>query len=170
MDSRDLSVTKTDLIRENVLRQNFSNVVVTEKDATVLDGESFEKADILIADVPCSGLGVIGRKTDIKYKINQTRIQDLVTLQRKILEQASTYVKPGGTLIYSTCTIGKEENIENVRWFTQQYPYELESLDPYLCEELKSETTKEGYLQLLPGVHKCDGFFIARLKRKKEWN
>lgn len=170
VDSRDLSVTKTDLIRENVLRQNFSNVVVTEKDATVLDGESFEKADILIADVPCSGLGVIGRKTDIKYKINQTRIQDLVTLQRKILEQASTYVKPGGTLIYSTCTIGKEENIENVRWFTQQYPYELESLDPYLCEELKSETTKEGYLQLLPGVHKCDGFFIARLKRKKEWN
>lgn len=170
VDARDLSQTKTDMIRDNALRQNFLNVVVTEKDATQLDRESLEKADIVIADVPCSGLGVIGKKKDIKYKLNPGKIRDLTGLQRKILEQASTYVKPGGTLIYSTCTIGKEENIENVRWFTENYPYELESLDPYICEELKGETTAEGYLQLLPGVHKCDGFFMARLKRKNEWN
>lgn len=170
VDARDVSVTKTDLIRDNALRQNFINVVVTEKDATVFDGESYEKADLLIADVPCSGLGVMGKKTDIKYKMNQGRIRELVSLQRKILEQASAYVKPGGTLIYSTCTIGNEENIENVRWFTENYPYELESLEPYLCKELWCDTTKEGYLQLLPGVHQCDGFFIARLKRKTEWN
>ena len=170
IDARDISRTKTDLIRENAIRQNFLNVVVTEKDATQLDSESFEKADILIADVPCSGLGVIGKKTDIKYNITQTGIAELVNLQRKILEQASTYVKPGGTLIYSTCTINREENIENVRWFVENYPYELESIDDYLCEELRSDTTKEGYLQLLPGVHDCDGFFIARLKRKTEWN
>lgn len=170
IDARDISRTKTDLIRENAIRQNFLNVVVTEKDATQLDSESFEKADILIADVPCSGLGVIGKKTDIKYNITQNGIAELVNLQRKILEQASTYVKPGGTLIYSTCTINKEENIENVRWFVENYPYELESIDDYLCEELRCDTTKEGYLQLLPGVHNCDGFFIARLKRKTEWN
>lgn len=170
IDARDISRTKTDLIRENAIRQNFLNVVVTEKDATQLDSESFEKADILLADVPCSGLGVIGKKTDIKYNITQNGIAELVSLQRKILEQASTYVKPGGTLIYSTCTINKEENIENVRWFVENYPYELESIDDYLCEELRSDTTKEGYLQLLPGVHDCDGFFIARLKRKTEWN
>lgn len=170
VDARDISRTKTDLIRENAIRQNLQNVVVTEKDATELDGEVLEKADILIADVPCSGLGVIGRKTDIKYNISQSKITELVSLQRKILEQASTYVKPGGTLIYSTCTVGKEENIDNVRWFTEQYSYELESLDDYICEELQSETTKEGYLQLLPGVHSCDGFFIARLKRKTEWD
>lgn len=170
IDARDISRTKTDLIRENAIRQNFLNVVVTEKDATQLDSESFEKADILIADVPCSGLGVIGKKTDIKYNITQNGIAELVNLQRKILEQVSTYVKPGGTLIYSTCTINKEENIENVRWFVENYPYELESIDDYLCEELRCDTTKEGYLQLLPGVHDCDGFFIARLKRKTEWN
>lgn len=170
VDARDISRTKTDLIRENAVRQNFLNVVVTEKDATELDSEALEKADILLADVPCSGLGVIGRKTDIKYNISQAGIQELAALQRKILEQASTYVKPGGTLIYSTCTVTPEENIENVRWFTEHYPYELESLDPYLCEELRGETTKEGYLQLLPGIHHCDGFFIARLKRKTEWN
>ena len=170
VDARDLSQTKTDLIRDNALRQNFLNVVVTEKDATQLDRESLEKADIVLADVPCSGLGVMGKKKDIKYKLNLGKIRDLVGLQRKILEQASTYVKPGGTLIYSTCTIGKEENLENVQWFTEHYPYELESLDPYLCEELRGETTARGYLQLLPGIHKCDGFFMARLKRKNEWN
>lgn len=170
VDARDISRTKTDYIRENAIRQNFLNVVVTEKDATQLDSDSLEKADIVLADVPCSGLGVMGRKTDIKYKLNPAKIQELAGLQREILEQASTYVKPGGTLIYSTCTIGKEENQDNVEWFLEHYPYELESLDPYLCEELRSETTKEGYLQLLPGVHQCDGFFIARLKRKTEWN
>ena len=170
VDARDISRTKTDYIRENAIRQNFLNVVVTEKDATQLDSDSLEKADIVLADVPCSGLGVMGRKTDIKYKLNPAKIQELAGLQREILEQASTYVKPGGTLIYSTCTIGKEENQDNVEWFLENYPYELESLDPYLCEELRSETTKKGYLQLLPGVHQCDGFFIARLKRKTEWN
>ena len=110
--------------------------------------------------MPCSGLGVIGKKTDIKYSITQNGIAELVNLQRKILEQASTYVKPGGTLIYSTCTINKEENIENVRWFVENYPYELESIDDYLCEELRCDTTNEEYFQLLQGGHYCDVFFI----------
>ena len=170
VDARDISRSKTDLIRENAIRQSFLNVVVSEKDASQLDSDSLEKADILIADVPCSGLGVMGRKTDIKYKMNPAKIQELAGLQRQILEQASTYVKPGGTLIYSTCTITNEENLDNVKWFTEHFPYELESLDPYLCKELQSETTSKGYLQLLPGVHQCDGFFIARMKRKTEWN
>jgi 16S rRNA (cytosine967-C5)-methyltransferase len=77
-------------------------------------------------------------------------------------------VREGGTLIYSTCTIAKEENQNNVFWFVENYPYELESLDPYLPEQLHSETTKKGWIQLLPGVHKTDGFFIARLKRTKK--
>ena len=128
VDARDISRTKTDYIRENAIRQNFLNVVVTEKDATQLDSDSLEKADIVLADVPCSGLGVMGRKTDIKYKLNPAKIQELAGLQREILEQASTYVKPGGTLIYSTCTIGKEENQDNVEWFLEHYPYEPGSI------------------------------------------
>jgi 16S rRNA (cytosine967-C5)-methyltransferase len=75
-------------------------------------------------------------------------------------------VKKGGTLIYSTCTINPEENIENVRWFMNQYHFKLESLNPYLPEILWSDTTKDGYLQLVPGIHHCDGFFIARLRRE----
>ena len=166
VDARDLTDYKVELIQENIKRTGAINSAASKKDATVRDKESLEKADIVLADVPCSGLGVIGKKTDIKYRVDQDKIQELVVLQRQILHNAASYVKPGGTLIYSTCTITREENIENVEWFLENYPYKLESLDPYLCEELHSETTEKGYLQLLPGVHKTDGFFLARFRKK----
>lgn len=167
VDARDLTDYKVGLIEENIQRTGAINITASKKDATVRDKESFEKADIVLADVPCSGLGVIGKKTDIKYRVDQDKIQELVVLQRQILHNAASYVKPGGTLIFSTCTITREENIENVEWFLENYPYEMESLNPYLCEELHSETTEKGYLQLLPGVHQTDGFFLARLKKRK---
>ena len=166
VDARDLTDYKVELIRENIRRTDVINVEASRKDATILDKDSIEKADVVLADVPCSGLGVIGKKTDIKYRIEQDKIRELVVLQRQILHNAAAYVKPGGTLIYSTCTITREENQENVQWFVENYPYELESLDPWICEELQNEDTKKGYLQLLPGVHKTDGFFIARLKKR----
>lgn len=166
VDARDLTDYKVELIQENIKRTGAINIAASKKDATVRDKESLEKADIVLADVPCSGLGVIGKKTDIKYRVDQDKVQELVVLQRQILHNAASYVKPGGTLIYSTCTITREENIENVEWFLENYPYRLESLDPYLCEELHSETTEKGYLQLLPGVHKTDGFFLARFRKK----
>lgn len=166
VDARDLTDYKVELIRENIRRTDVINVEASRKDATILDKDSIEKADVVLADVPCSGLGVIGKKTDIKYRIDQDKIRELVVLQRQILHNAAAYVKPGGTLIYSTCTITREENQENVQWFVENYPYELESLDPWICEELQNEDTKKGYLQLLPGVHKTDGFFIARLKKR----
>lgn len=168
VDARDLTEYKVELIRENISRTESINIEATRKDATILDKESVGKADIVLADVPCSGLGVIGKKTDIKYRTDPDKISDLVILQRQILHNAASYVKPGGTLIYSTCTVTREENQENVNWFTENYPFELESLNPYLCEELHSETTEKGYLQLLPGVHKTDGFFLARLVKRQE--
>lgn len=165
VDSRDLTDYKVGLILENVKRADYINVHPSVKDATIFDEMSVARADIVIADVPCSGLGVIGKKSDVKYKVTQDKQDELVILQRKILHNAASYVKQNGILIYSTCTIGREENDNNVEWFLENYSFELESLDPYLPEALHSETTKKGYLQLLPGVHGCDGFFIARLKR-----
>lgn len=165
VDARDLTDYKVELIQENIRRTDVINVGASRKDATVLDKESIEKADVVLADVPCSGLGVIGKKTDIKYRTDPEKIRELVVLQRQILHNAASYVKPGGVLIYSTCTITREENQENIQWFLENYPYELESLDPYLCEELHNEDTKRGYLQLLPGIHKTDGFFLARLRK-----
>ena len=88
------------------------------------------------------------------------------SLQRQILKNAVRYVKPGGTLIYSTCTVGHRENQDNVAWITEHYPFVTDSLNPYLPRELWRLTTEQGYLQLLQGVHDSDGFFIARLKRK----
>lgn len=163
--ARDLTENKIKLIRENIHRLNIINVTAECQDATIFDPASIEKADIVLCDVPCSGLGVIGKKTDIKYKASKQKIEELAVLQRKILNNAAAYVKEGGILIYSTCTIGQEENQDNMRWFEENYPFALESLDSHLCEELRSETTEEGYLQLLPGVHKTDGFFIAKFKK-----
>ena len=166
VDARDVSQYKVTLIEENIRRTNSINVQAKVQDATIFDQESELLADIVLADVPCSGYGVIGKKPDIKYRVTPQKQEEIVILQRTILDRAANYVKPRGTLIFSTCTIAKEENEENMMWFLQNYPFKLESLDPCLPEELHSETTALGYLQLLPGVHKTDGFFIAKFRRK----
>lgn len=165
VEARDLTDYKVELIRENIDRMRAANVTAVVADATVADRDSVGKADVVLADVPCSGLGVIGKKPDIKYRMNEEEIAELVVLQRRILHNAASYVKPGGTLIYSTCTVTPQENQENVRWFTENYPYRLDSLDPFLPQELHSKDTAAGWLQLLPGVSKTDGFFLARLVR-----
>jgi 16S rRNA (cytosine967-C5)-methyltransferase len=166
VEARDLTQFKIDLIEENIARTSSINVQARVQDATVFDLESEFKADIVLADVPCSGYGVIGKKPEIKYRVTPQKQEEIVILQRTILDRAAHYVKPRGELIFSTCTIAREENEENMMWFLQNYPFKLESLDPYLPKELHSETTALGYLQLLPGVHKCDGFFIAKFRRK----
>lgn len=165
VEARDVTDYKVSLMQDNIERIGAINMSAVRMDATVFDPESVEKADILLADVPCSGLGVIGKKADIRYKMTPAKQAEIVKLQRKILDTVWPYVKKGGTLIYSTCTIGAEENQYNVKWFLENYPFRLESIDPYICDELKSKTTQAGYLQLLPGVHKTDGFFMARFKR-----
>ena len=167
VEARDITDYKVQLMQENIERIGVINMSATLQDATVFDPESVERADILLADVPCSGLGVIGKKADIRYKMTPAKQTEIIKLQRKILDTVWKYVKVGGRLIYSTCTIGAEENQYNVKWFLENYPFVLESIDPYICDELKGKTTSAGYLQLLPGIHKSDGFFIARLKRVK---
>lgn len=165
VEARDVSEYKVRLMQENIDRANLINIHAVLRDATARDEDSIQKADIVIADVPCSGLGVIGKKQDIKYKMSEKQQQDIIRLQRRILSVVWEYVKPGGVLIFSTCTIGADENQYNIKWFLENYPFRLESLDPYICDELKDRTTKGGYIQLLPGVHRSDGFFIARLRR-----
>ena len=165
VDARDVSMGKVRLIEENLMRTGAINVQTKVQDATVLDIDSECLADIVLADVPCSGFGVIGKKPEIKYRMTEKREQEIVSLQREILEKVQNYVKPRGVLLYSTCTISRHENEENREWFLKNFAFHAESLDPYLPEELRQESTKEGYLQLLPGVHDTDGFFIARFRR-----
>ena len=167
VEARDLTDYKTDLINQNIQRMNLTNITAQKADALVLDSEKIETANVVIADLPCSGLGVIGKKRDIKYHISQDSIFEITELQKKILNVVWQYVKCGGALIYSTCTINKTENDEVVRWFTENYPFELESITESLPEQLRSVDTDEGHLQLMPGVHETDGFYMARLVRKK---
>ncbi len=150
VEARDLTPYKVDLIRDNIARMGIDNIEAVCQDATVYDEASEKKADILIADLPCSGLGVLGKKTDLKYKMNPDTQEELVHLQRKILSVVHRYVKSGGKLLYSTCTIHRAENQENAAWFAEQYP--------------EFELVRER--QFLPGVDDSDGFYIAEFVRK----
>lgn len=164
--ARDLSKTKIDLIQDNIKRSGFNNIKAECFDALVLDKSNIEKADVVIADLPCSCLGIIGRKPDIKYRVKEEDLNELSKLQKNILTVVSKYVKKGGILIYSTCTISKNENIKNINWFIKNFHFELESLEDYLPDSINIETKSKGYIQLLPSK-KTDGFFIARLKKLK---
>ena len=169
VEARDLTELKVDLIRENIERTGLTNITAVCRDASVPDETAAESADIVIADLPCSGLGVIGKKPDLRYKASPDGIDSLVRLQRQILSCAQDYVKPGGTLVYSTCTVNPAENMDNVHWFMEQYPeFTLDDIREKLCPELRDSVMENGCIQLLPGIHKSDGFFIARLVRKIE--
>lgn len=167
VEARDLTEYKTDFIHDNVERLGIKNIRVAEMDALCYDTTMEEKADVVIADLPCSGLGVIGRKKDIKYKIMPDTLKELSVLQRNMLDVVYRYVKPGGTLMFSTCTIHQGENEDNVRYFLENHK-EFEAVPFYeeLPEVCKKTSAKEGYIQFLPGVNQTDGFFIAKFRRK----
>ncbi len=164
--ARDISEEKVDMIRENAERLRLENIEAEVFDATEYDAELDGKADVVLADVPCSGLGILGRKRDIKYHMTRATLAELPGIQRKILEKAQRYVKPGGILVYSTCTIRREENEENVRWFLGKFPFQGEDIRRSVAHIPQTGTAADGYLQLLPGIHSADGFFIAVFRRK----
>lgn len=139
--SRDLSEAKVCKIRENAARCHFDDIIRPEvADARVFDPALEAWADVVIADLPCSGLGVIAKKPDIKYRVQPEDLTSLAALQREILSVVWRYVKPGGVLIYSTCTVSPEENGQNVRWFLSQgYPMEADDMTPYLPERFLNE-------------------------------
>lgn len=166
VEARDLTEQKAELIRENIRRIGLPNISVLCRDASVPDEASGETADVVIADLPCSGLGVMGKKADLRYRASQEGIEELARLQRKILSCVQAFVKPGGVLLYSTCTVSPVENMENVQWFLEEYPeFALDDIADRLCPQLREYVAEKGCLQLLPGVHKSDGFFITRLVR-----
>ncbi|MCQ2491691.1 MAG: 16S rRNA (cytosine(967)-C(5))-methyltransferase RsmB [Lachnospiraceae bacterium] len=163
--ARDLTPYKVEMIEDNIERLGVTNMEAQVFDALDFDEEMEEKADIVLADLPCSGLGIIGRKGDIKYNVSPEKMKELSKLQRDILKVVVRYVKKGGILMYSTCTINKEENIKNAQWMCEELGMEMVAFDDLMPEKLSLDTAKEGYIQLLPGQCDCDGFFIAKLRR-----
>lgn len=159
----DLSVRKTAQIRENVLRMRLDNVKILERDATEPHPEEAGAADVLVCDLPCSGLGVIGRKKDIKYRMKPEQLKDLSVLQRQILRAGIGYLKSGGTLLYSTCTIDRLENEEIAAYIEGELGLMPDPLQPCLPANVTGICGNQ--LQLLPCEQGTDGFFMAKFRK-----
>ncbi|HHW56484.1 MAG TPA: 16S rRNA (cytosine(967)-C(5))-methyltransferase RsmB [Clostridia bacterium] len=163
----DLHPHRLEMIRENCKRLGITNVKTEVFDATFVNKKYVEKANKVLADVPCTGIGIIRKKPDIKLKqYTKEKIEKLIETQYKILQSSSKYVKKGGFLVYSTCTVGKEENQEVIMEFLKvNQNFELVDITNEIPKGLPIETSSCGYVQTTPLEHKIDGFFIAKLKR-----
>ena len=156
----DLHESKLSLISEGALRLGFSNIKIAERDATTPDESLFGTADKVICDAPCSGLGVLAKKPDIRYK-DENSVRELPSLQLKILTESAKYLKSGGELLYSTCTLNPAENEDVVSEFLRENP-EFSAIE----FNVGALSSKNGMLTLVPHIHKTDGFFMAKLKKE----
>jgi 16S rRNA (cytosine967-C5)-methyltransferase len=160
--SRDIFEHKIKLINATANRLGLTNIEAQCFDASVLDNDNIDKFDYVLADVPCSGLGIIRRKPEIKYK-EKADLKELPSIQSKILKNASKYVKIDGVLVYSTCTIQDVENIDIINAFLKENDnFKLVPID---AVNVDVDNQDKGYLKIYPHIHGMDGFFIAKLIR-----
>ncbi len=160
--SCDVHAHKIELIAKGAQRLGLTNITAQQQDATAFYTDWQERFDTVIADVPCSGLGIIRKKPDIRYK-DLSSLAELPALQEKILHNAARYVKPGGLLLYATCTLVRAENEGMVEHFLQTHSdFTTEPL-PLPAPFSKNES---GMFTLVPGEYDTDGFFFCRLRRK----
>ena len=171
----DLHSSRLELIGHNARRLGLTCIETRQMDASA-DPEnrgSLPEADIVLCDVPCSGLGLLARKPDIRLNADPDSFDRLVETQRRILHKASGMIRPGGILVYSTCTLNPAENDLQADRFLQETKGKFEpcGFAPLLPERLAAmdaslvQDAAGGRIRLLPGVHGCDGFFIARFRR-----
>ena len=158
--SCDIFDHKLQKIRQGAQRLGLTNVQTQLQDASVFRPEWEERMDFVLCDVPCSGMGIIRKKPEIRYK-EETSLRGLPEIQRAILDNAARYVRTGGTLVYSTCTLLLRENEEIVDWFLSTHPsFEKVEFSLPVCEK-----TVDGAVTLLPHVHHTDGFFVAKFRK-----
>lgn len=164
--SCDIYTHKVAQIQEGAARLGLTCIQAKERDACQAIEAEFAYYDKVLADVPCSGLGLLRKKPDIRLKKDGSEIDALLPIQRDILAQAANYVKPGGVLVYSTCTLCRKENEKNVEWFLQQHTdFTMDDFSTLVPPDLQ-EQAKTGMLTLFPHQHQTDGFFIARLRKR----
>ncbi|HEY3368589.1 MAG TPA: 16S rRNA (cytosine(967)-C(5))-methyltransferase RsmB [Symbiobacteriaceae bacterium] len=162
----DIHAHKVELIEHAARRLGLPNVEGVCADARELGKMMPERADAVLCDVPCSGLGTLARRPDARWRKSESDVLNLVPIQRAILDSAALCLKPGGVLVYSTCTIEPRENQDLVESFVASHPdFAFDDIRPYLPEPLRAEAGT-GYIQLLPHIHGTDGFFMARMIRR----
>ena len=163
----DVHEHRVTLIKAMMHRLHLENVRPIVRDAAVLKDELVSTMDAVLLDAPCSGLGVMDNKPDIKYRATKESVKELTDLQEKLLNTCCQYVKRNGFLVYSTCSVLPEENEEQVKKFLVSHPdFTLAPLPASFDEKFKAHYT-DGGLQLLPHRDGVEGFFIARMKRVK---
>lgn len=158
--SLDLHESKLSLITDGAKRLSLDNITVRQCDATSPIEDELMRFDRVICDVPCSGLGVLGKKADMRYSRTQADVDELPTLQAEILEKSAGYLKVGGSMIYSTCTLNPRENEGVVNTFLAHHDDFV--LEPF---ELENGEKCQGMFTFIPHIHDTDGFFIAKLKK-----
>ena len=163
----DIYKHKLDLIKENANRLGISIIETKLQDAQILNEDMIGIADICLVDAPCSGLGIIRRRPEIRWNRSIENIEELCMIQKNILDNASKYVKPGGYIIYSTCTIEEKENLDMVKKFiNENKEFTLSAFDQLIDSREYMASAKNGYIQMFPNLHGTDGFFIARIQKK----
>lgn len=164
--SRDIYEHKLKLVRQNANRLDIKIIKTEIFDAMKLDESLIGKVDYCIVDAPCSGLGIIRRRPEIKWNRKKKDIEELGEIQWRILDNAKRYVKPGGIIIYSTCTIERGENLDRVNKFlSENKQFQLIGFEDLICSKENMESSKEGYIELFPHIHNTDGFFIAKIQK-----
>jgi len=159
----DLHPHRTGLIKESIKRMGLTCITPVTKDAQIHNPALDNTADAVLLDAPCTGFGTIRKRPEIKYNRKLADISDLASKQRDMLTIAAKYVKPGGLLVYSTCTVAQEENIDNVRWFLQNHSFIMHRQTIKDTNDI-SIIEEDGCIQILPGTLN-DGFFIAAMKK-----
>ena len=158
----DLHPHRVELIEHNVKRLGVGNVRCYAGDATALPDECYVRFDAVLLDAPCSGLGVLNRRADLRWRIRKSSLPEIEQLQEQLLDAACHYLKPQGTLVYSTCTLNKNENEYQIKRFLEKHP-NFECV-PFEC---LGETCESGQKTIYPYIDQTDGFFIAKLVRKE---
>ena len=162
----DLTEARTNLIRENLRRMPYPGVEIRTGDAAEFLHTYKEAFDLVIADLPCSGLGTLSKNPELRLRTTEESLREIAALQQRILENICLYVKPGGTIAYSTCTLNPAENTENVHRFLAAHPeFSLVPFTENLPDPLKAAEGGKGELQLVPGDYPGEGFYIARLHK-----
>lgn len=163
----DVHEHRVTLIRATAHRLHLENVRPVVRDAAVLKEDLVGTMDAVLLDAPCSGLGVMDNKPDIKYRATPESVKELTEIQEKLLDTCCQYVKRNGTLVYSTCSVLPEENGEQVKRFLEKHhEFAISPLPETIDEKFRKEYTDTG-LQLLPHRDGVEGFFIARMRRIK---
>jgi 16S rRNA (cytosine967-C5)-methyltransferase len=167
----DLYEHRINLIDENCRRLGIKSVQTQALDARCLPDQFSGWADYLLLDAPCSGLGILGRRADARWQKSYDNILEMAQLSRSILLKAADYLTAGGVMVFSTCTVSKEENQETVEWFLKKRPdfslMPFAELLPPTLPPILLEEAQTGMVQIMPHHADLEGFFISRLYKKK---